>query len=102
MRTCKDWLGLPRNYNGDGTYPCTASSQILRSVIEKEMRRASERDALNAKRDLMSTNLKDMFSVGELSYITYSRLDALLEQEYTRALDRITKHEEKNRKGATK
>lgn len=102
MRTCKGWLGLPRNYNGDGTYPCTASSQILRRAIEKEMRRASERDALNAKRDLMSTNLKDMFSVGELSYITYSRLDALLEQEYTRALDRITKYEEKNRKGATK
>lgn len=91
MRTCKDWLGLPRNYNGDGTYPCTASSQILRSVIEKEMRRAPGRDALNAKYDLLAANLKDMFSVGELSYVTYSRLDALLEQEYTLALDKMDK-----------
>ena len=91
MRTCKDWLGLPRNYNGDGTYPCTASSQILRSVIEKEMRRAPGRDALNAKHNLLAANLKDMFSVGELSYATYSRLDALLAQEYTRALDKIDK-----------
>lgn len=102
MRDCKNWLGLPRNYNGDGTYPCTASSQILRKVIEKEMRCAPSRDALSAKRDLMSTNLNDMFSVGELSYITYSRLDDLLAQEYARALDRIAKHEEKARKGDTK
>ena len=82
MRDCKTFLGLPRNYNGDGTYPCTASSQILRGVIMKEMRNAPNRVVLNRRYTIMSTNLRLMFEHEELSGPSYSRLKIILRGEY--------------------
>ena len=82
MRDCKLWLGLPRNYNGDGTYPCTASSQILQEAIKKEMRGAPNTAVLNRRYSIMSTNLRLMFDHEELRGATYSRLKVLLRGEY--------------------
>lgn len=66
----------------------TFNTTILKDSITNEMRRATGRDALKAKHDLLAANLKDMFSIEELSYVVYQRLYALLEQEYTLALDK--------------
>ena len=66
----------------------TFNTTILKDSIVHEMRCATCRDALKAKHDLLAVNLKDMFSIEELSYVVYSRLITLLEQEYTRALDK--------------
>lgn len=82
MRDCKIWLGLPRNYNGDGTYPCTASSQILQNVIKKEMRGAPNTVVLNRRYSIMDMNLRLMFEHEELRGATYSRLKILLRGEY--------------------
>ena len=73
----------------------TFNATILKDAIVNEMRRATDRDELKAKYDLLSANLKDMFSIEELSYIVYQRLYALLEREYTRALNKMDR-----RKGA--
>ena len=67
----------------------TFNATILKDSIISEMRRATSRDALKTKRDLLAANLKDMFSIEELSYVVYSRLITLLEQEYARALDKM-------------
>ena len=69
----------------------TFNATILKDSIVSEMRRATGRDALKTKHDLLAANLKDMFSIEELSYVVYSRLITLLEQEYTRALDKMDK-----------
>ena len=82
MRDCKNWLGLPRYYNGDGPYPWVASSQILRGVIMKEIRNAPNRKVLNRRYTIMSTNLRLMFEHEELSGTSYSRLKILLRGEY--------------------
>lgn len=82
MRDCKIWLGLPRNYNGDGTYPCTASSQILQDAIKKEMRSAPNIAVLNRRYSIMNTNLWLMFDHEELRGATYSRLKILLHDEF--------------------
>lgn len=89
MRDCKIWFDSPRargKFNNQ-----TVSSQVLQDIIKREMRRATGSDALNAKCNLLYANLKDMFSIEELSYMTYSRLVALLEHEYTRALNKMNK-----------
>lgn len=78
----------------------TFNTIILKDSIIGEMRRATSRDALNAKHDLLSKNLRDMFSIEELSYAVYSYLDTLLEQEYMRALGKMDKLERKTGKGA--
>lgn len=82
MRDCKNWLGLPRYYNGDGPYPWVASSQILRGVIMKEIRNAPNRKVLNRRYTIMRTNLRLMFEHEELSGTSYSRLKILLRGEY--------------------
>lgn len=69
----------------------TFNATILKDSITSEMRRATGRDVLKTKHDLLAANLKDMFSIEELSYVVYSRLITLLEQEYTRALDKMDK-----------
>lgn len=82
MRDCKILLGLPQNHNVDGNCPRTASSQILRGVIIKEMKNAQNRSALNRRYTIMSTNLRSMFEREELSGPSYSRLKILLRGEY--------------------
>ena len=82
MRDCKIWLGLPRNYNGDGTYPCTASSQVLREIIKKEMRNAPNTVVLNRRYQVMDMNLRLMLEHEELRGGPYSRLKILLRDEY--------------------
>lgn len=82
MRDCKIWLGLPRNYNGDGTYPCTASSQVLQDIIRKEMRNAPNTVVLNRRYSIMNTNLRLMLEHEELRVSPYSRLKILLRGEY--------------------
>ena len=83
MRDCKIWLGLPRNYNGDGTYPCTASSSsILQDAIKKEMRGAPNTVVLNRRYSIMNMSLRLMFEHEELRGATYSCLKILLRGEY--------------------
>lgn len=82
MRDCKIWLNLPRNYNGDGTYPCIASSQTLQGVIKKEMRGAPNLTVLNRRYSVMNTNLRLMFDREELRGAAYSRLKILLHDEF--------------------
>ena len=89
MRDCKIWVGLPRNYNGDGAYPCTASSQMLQNVIKKEMRGASTIVLLNRRYSIMSVNLRLMFEHEELRGATYSRLKFLLRGEYEKRLEAL-------------
>lgn len=82
MRTCRYLLGLPRNYNGDGTYPCTASSQVLCDVITKEIRNAPNTDVLNRRYEIINTDLRLMLEREELSGPSYSRLKIFLRGEY--------------------
>lgn len=82
MRDCKIWLGLPRNYNGGGAHPCTASSQVLQDIIKKEMRNAPNTVVLNRRHQIMYTNLRLMFEHEELRGGSYSRLKILLRGEY--------------------
>lgn len=82
MRDCKIWLGLPRNYNGDGMCPRTASSQVLQDVIKRGMRGAPNTVVLNRRYSVMDTNLRVMFQREELKGGTYSRLKILLRDEY--------------------
>ena len=90
MRDCKIWLGLPRNYNGDGTYPCTVSSQILQDTIKKEMRAAPNIIILNRCYSVMDMNLRRMFEREELRGGAYSRLKILLRGEYEKTLGGFT------------
>ena len=82
MRDCKVWLGLPLNYNGDGTYPCTASSLILQDIIRREVCGVNSLAELNRKYDIMRGNLSDMFVGDELAPRSYRRLTDVLLSEY--------------------
>ena len=79
MRTCKEWMGHPRTNH---ERPRTESSQVLQSIINKEMRNAPNRAVLNRRYTIMSTNLRLMFEHEELSGPSYSRLKILLRGEY--------------------
>lgn len=88
MRTCKEWMGLPRtNYDR----PHTESSNVLQSIIKKEMRNAPNRAVLNRRYTIMSTNLRLMFEREELSGPAYSRLKILLRGEYENSWDTLRK-----------
>lgn len=93
MRDCKIWLGLPRNYNGDGTYPCTASSQILQEVIKKEIRGAQDTVILNRRYSIMRDSLRLMFEHEELKSRSYCRLTILLRGEYETRLEALHEKE---------
>ena len=82
MRDCKIWLSLPRNYNGDGTYPCTASSQILQDTIKKEIRGAQDVAVLSRRYSIMNQSLRLLFENEELKGGPYCRLKILLRGEY--------------------
>ena len=94
MRTCKEWMDSHQTHHARQH---TESSYLLKPIIKKEMQYAPGCDALKFRRDLLAKNLKDMFSVEELSYVVYKRLYALLEKEYARAFDKLDKGE--SRKG---
>ena len=79
MRTCKEWMGSPRTNH---ERPHTASSQVLQSIIKKEMRGAPNVASLNRRYTIMSTNLRLMFEREELSGPSYSRLKIFLRGEY--------------------
>ena len=79
MRTCKEWMGLPRTNH---ERPHTESSLALQSIIRKEMNGAPNRVVLNRRYTIMSTNLRLMFDREELSGKAYSRLKILLRGEY--------------------
>lgn len=79
MRTCKEWMGLPRT-NHERQH--TESSQVLRSIIIKEMRNAPNRAVLNRRYTIMSTNLRLMLEHEKLSGMSYSCLKILLRGEY--------------------
>ena len=79
MRTCKEWMGQPRT-NHERQY--TESSQVLQSIIKKEMRNAPNRAVLNRRYTIMGTNLRLMFEREALSGPSYSRLKILLRGEY--------------------
>lgn len=99
MRDCKLWLRLPHdNRNRHGS----VSSQVLQEIIKKEMRNAPCLHTLKFRFDLLSRNLKDMFSIEEVSYVVYKRLYAVLLHEYERAFDKLNEREEKNRKETKK
>lgn len=79
MRTCKEWASSPRtNYE----CPRTELSQVLQSIIKKEMRGAANRGVLNRRYSIMNTNLRGMFEREALSGPAYSRLKILLRGEY--------------------
>lgn len=82
MRDCKIWLGLPRNYNGDGTFPCRFSSLVLQDTIKREMRGAKTHGELIYRFDVMEGNLRKMLIDDELSPRSHKRLMNLLISEY--------------------
>lgn len=79
MRTCKEWIGMPRTNH---ERPHTASNLVIQSIIKKEMNGAPNRVVLNRRYTLMSTNLRLMFEREELNGPSYSRLKILLRGEY--------------------
>ena len=80
----------------------TFNQTILKDSITREMRSAPGLHALKVRFDLLSRNLRDMFSIEEVSYTVYKRLYAVLLLEYARAFDKINKREEKSRKETKK
>ena len=78
MRTCKEWMDLPKTNHR--TY--SESSLLIQNIIKKEMRNAPSRSFLNRRYTIMSTNLRLMFEHEELSGPAYSRLKILLRGEY--------------------
>lgn len=87
---------------GAGFRRGTFNQTILKDSITREMRSAPDLHALKFRFDLLSRNLRDMFTIEEISYVVYQRLHAVLLQEYARALDKMNEREEKSRKGAKK
>ena len=79
MRTCKEWMRMPRTNH---ERPHTVSNLVLQSIIRKEMNGAPNRVVLNRRYTLMSTNLRLMFEREELNGPSYSRLKILLRGEY--------------------
>lgn len=88
MRTCKEWMGLPRTNH---ERPHTESSQVLQSIIKKEMRNAPSRAVLNRRYSIMNTNLILMFEREALSGPAYSRLKILLRGEYENRWESLRK-----------
>lgn len=79
MRTCKEWMRMPRTNH---ERPHTVSNLVLQSIIRKEMNGAPNRVVLNRRYTLMNTNLRLMFEREELNGPSYSRLKILLRGEY--------------------
>ena len=75
MRDCKEWMGSPRT-NHERAH--TESSQVLQSIIKKEIRNAPNRVVLNRRYSIMNANLRLMFEHEALSGPSYSRLKILL------------------------
>lgn len=90
MRTCKEWIGLPRQTH---VRAHTESSLLLQQIIKKEMRNAPNRDVLNRRYTIMSTNLRLMFEHVELSGPSYSRLKILLRGEYENRWNALRKED---------
>lgn len=88
--------------NGARFQRCTFNQTILKDYIIREMRTAPGRNALKFRYDMLARNLRDMFSIEELSYPVYRRLYALLLLEYERTFNKLSKREDKNRKGDAK
>ena len=88
MRTCKEWMGQPRT-NHERAH--TVSSQVLQSIIKKEMQNATSRVVLNRRYTIMSTNLRLMLENDELSGYTYSNLKILLRGEYENRWNELRK-----------
>ena len=89
MRTCKEWMDLPRT--SQRTY--TESSYFLYPIIKKEIRNAPNEGVLNRRYTIMDTNLKLMFEREELSGPSYSRLKILLRGEYKNSLESLQKED---------
>lgn len=90
MRTCKEWIGLPRQTH---VRAHTESSLLLQQIIKKEMRNAPNRAVLNRRYTIMSTNLRLMFEHVELSGPSYSRLKILLRGEYENRWNALRKED---------
>ena len=90
MRSCKEWMGTPRTNH---ERPHTESSQVLQSIIIKEMRNAPNRVVLNRRYTIMSTNLRLMFEREKLSGPSYSRLKILLRGEYENRWNALRKED---------
>lgn len=90
MRTCKEWMGSPRTY---GERPHTESSQVLQSIIKKEMRNAPNKVVLNRRYTIMDTNLRLMFEREALSGPSYSRLKIFLRGEYENRWEALRKED---------
>ena len=90
MRTCKEWMGSPRTH---GERPHTESSQVLQSIIKKEMRSAPNKAILNRRHSIMYTNLRLMFEREALSGPSYSRLKIFLRGEYENRWEALQKED---------
>ena len=88
MRTCKEWMGLPKCR---GDRPRSVSSQVLQSIIKTEIRDAPNRSVLNRRYTIMSTNLRLLLEHEELSGYTYSNLKILLRGEYENRWNELRK-----------
>ena len=86
MRTCKEWMGSPRTNH---ERPHTESSQVLQSIIKKEMRSAPNKAILNRRHSIMYTNLRLMFEREALNGPSYSRLKIFLRGEYENRLEKL-------------
>ena len=90
MRTCKEWMGARRTH---GERPRTESSQVLQSIIKKEMRNAPNTVVLNRSYTIMNTNLRLMFERAALSGASYSRLKIFLRGEYENRWESLRKED---------
>lgn len=90
MRTCEEWMGLPRPNHRRAR---TESSLLLQQIIKKEMRNAPNRAVLNRRYTIMSTNLRLMFEHEELRGPSYSRLKILLRGEYENRWNALRKED---------
>lgn len=90
MRTCKGWMGSPRTH---GARPHTESSQVLQSIIKKEIQNAPNAVVLNRRYTIMNTNLRLMFERDALSGPSYSRLKILLRGEYENRWESLRKED---------
>lgn len=100
MRDCKEWMGSRREYHDR---PRTASSQVLREVITREVYSAPDIVVLNRRYSSMNTSLKEMFQREELTGATYSRLKIILRGEYEKRREVLFEREHRARsEGGTK
>lgn len=90
MRDCKEWMDSPRVHSG---YVRTASSQVLRELIQKEIRGATDAVGLDRRYSSMNASLREMFQREELSGATYSRLKIILRGEYEKRLEMLCRRD---------